>query len=205
VSASTFGPDFHQQFGAHLVEESKTAWQGRDQQGPKPPRPRRQPRPQRRNLPTLRSPPSSLRRGPSPVRASWRSSTPLRGCSKSVARTRGFGTRHRSATKDMGSHKAVAAQQEQEARPSSSKAQPPQQQGAAPTQTVAGDVDFNIRQAEQDFALLQEQITSALPQQHTTPPQATLAPAAAAQAAPASQQHVWHTLQAMQAQLDQWR
>jgi hypothetical protein len=28
---------------------------------------------------------------------------------------------------------------------------------------------------------------------------------AAAQAAPVSQQHVWHTLQAMQAQLDQWR
>jgi hypothetical protein len=39
VSESTFVPDFHQQFGAHLVEESKTTWQGRDQQGPKPPRP----------------------------------------------------------------------------------------------------------------------------------------------------------------------
>jgi hypothetical protein len=101
--------------------------------------------------------------------------------------------------------KAIAAQQEQEARPSSSQAQSPQQQGAAPTRTVAGDVDFNIRQAERYFTLLQGQIASALPQQHTTPPPATPAPAAAAQAAPASQQHVWHTLQAMQAQLDQWR
>jgi hypothetical protein len=98
--------------------------------------------------------------------------------------------------------KAVAAQQEQEARPSSSQAQPPQQQGAAPTRATAGDVDFNIRQAERYFALLQGQIASALPQQHTAPPPATPAPAAAAQA---SQQHVWHTLQVMQAQLDQWR
>jgi hypothetical protein len=44
-----------------------------------------------------------------------------------------------------------------------------------------------------------------LPQQQVTPTPATPAPAAVAQAAPASQQHVWHTLQAMQAQLDQWR
>jgi hypothetical protein len=43
VSASTFGPDFHQQFGTHLVEESKAAWRGRDRQAPKPPRLRRQP------------------------------------------------------------------------------------------------------------------------------------------------------------------
>jgi hypothetical protein len=67
------------------------------------------------------------------------------------------------------------------------------------------DVDFNIRQAERYFTLLQGQIASALPQQHTTPPPATPAPATAPQAAPASQQHVWHTLQVMQAQLDQWR
>jgi hypothetical protein len=98
--------------------------------------------------------------------------------------------------------KAVAAQQEQEARPSSSQAQPPQQQGAAPMRATTGDVDFNIRQAERYFALLQGQIASALPQHHTTPPPATPAPAATAQA---SQHHVWHTLQAVQAQLDQWR
>jgi hypothetical protein len=28
VSASTFGPNFHQQFGVHLMEELKTEWQG---------------------------------------------------------------------------------------------------------------------------------------------------------------------------------
>jgi hypothetical protein len=60
--------------------------------------------------------------------------------------------------------KTAAAQQEQEDRPSSSQAQAPQQQVATPTQTVAGDVDFNIRQAERYFALLQGQITIALPQ-----------------------------------------
>jgi hypothetical protein len=59
--------------------------------------------------------------------------------------------------------KTVAAQQEQEARPSSSQAQPPQQQGAAPTPATAGDVDFNIRQAERYFALLQGQIANTLP------------------------------------------
>jgi hypothetical protein len=101
--------------------------------------------------------------------------------------------------------KAAAAQQEQEAQPSSSQAQPHQQQGAAPTRTVPGDVYFNIRQAEWYFALLQGKIASTLPQQHTTPPPAAPTPAAAAQAAQAFQQHVWHTLQAMQAQLDQWR
>jgi hypothetical protein len=41
VSESTFGPDFHQQFGAHLVEESKTACKdafsrGRSHHGPGP-------------------------------------------------------------------------------------------------------------------------------------------------------------------------
>jgi hypothetical protein len=50
--------------------------------------------------------------------------------------------------------KAVAAQQEQEARPSSSQAQPHQQQGTTPTCAIAGDVDFNIRQAKCYFALL---------------------------------------------------
>jgi hypothetical protein len=69
----------------------------------------------------------------------------------------------------------------------------------------AGDFDFYIRQAERYFTILQGQIASALPQQHSASPPAIPAPAAAAQAAPASQQHVWHTLQAMQAQLDQWR
>jgi hypothetical protein len=101
--------------------------------------------------------------------------------------------------------KTAAAQQEKEDRPSSSQAQSPQQQGVAPTPIVAGDADFNIRQAERHFALLEGQIASALPQQHTAPPPATPAPAAATQAALASQQHVCHTLQPMQAQLDQWR
>jgi hypothetical protein len=100
--------------------------------------------------------------------------------------------------------KAAAAQQEQEAWTSSSQAQPPQQQGAAPTRAVPGDVDFNIRQAEWYFALLQGQIASTLPQQHTTPPPAAPAPAAATQAVSASQQHIWHTLQTMQAQLDHY-
>jgi hypothetical protein len=44
--------------------------------------------------------------------------------------------------------KAAAIQQEQEAQPSSSQAQPPRQQGAAPAHTAPDDVDFNIRQAE---------------------------------------------------------
>jgi hypothetical protein len=101
--------------------------------------------------------------------------------------------------------KAATVQQEQEARPSSSQAQPPQQHHATPTHTASYDVDFNIRQAERYLSLLQGKIASTLPQQHATPTPATPAPAAAAQAAPASQQHVWHTLQAMQAQLDQWR
>jgi hypothetical protein len=102
--------------------------------------------------------------------------------------------------------KAAAAQQEQEARPSSSQVQPSQQeQGAAPTHAAPDDVDFNIRQAERYLALLQSQIAGTLPQQQVIPTPAAPAPSAAAQAASASQQHVWHTLQAMQAQLDQWR
>jgi hypothetical protein len=66
-------------------------------------------------------------------------------------------------------------------------------------------VDFNIRQAERYLALLQSQIACTVPQQQAIPTSVAPAPAVAAQAAPVSQQHVWHTLQAMQAQLDQWR
>jgi hypothetical protein len=65
--------------------------------------------------------------------------------------------------------KATAVQQEQEARPSSSQAQSPQQQGAAPAHTAPDDVDFNIRQAERFVALLQGQITNTLPQQRPPP------------------------------------
>jgi hypothetical protein len=95
--------------------------------------------------------------------------------------------------------KAVAAQQEQEMRPSSSQAQPSKQQDAAPTHAAPDTVDFNIRQAERYLALLQGQITGATPQQQGIPTPVAPAPAAAAQAAPGSQQHVWHTLQSMQA------
>jgi hypothetical protein len=99
--------------------------------------------------------------------------------------------------------KAVAAQQEQEMRPSLSQAQPSQQQDAAPTHAAPDTVDFNIRQAERYLTLLQGQIAGTTPQQEPIPTPVAPAPAAAAQAAPGSQQHVWHTLQAMQAQLDQ--
>jgi hypothetical protein len=50
--------------------------------------------------------------------------------------------------------KAVAAQQEQEVRPSSSQAQPSQRQGAAPTHAASDAVDFNMRQVERYLALL---------------------------------------------------
>jgi hypothetical protein len=90
VSASTFGPGFHQQFGAHLVEESKAAWRGRVRQEPKPPRLRRQPHRQHRNLPTLRFRPSILRREPVPGRMFRRSSTLLRGYSRSALRSWGL-------------------------------------------------------------------------------------------------------------------
>jgi hypothetical protein len=93
--------------------------------------------------------------------------------------------------------KAVVAQQEQEARPSSSQAQPSQQQGAVPTHAAPDAVDFHIRQAERYLALLQSQIVGTMPQQQVIPTSVAPAPAAAAQAAPVSQQHVWHTLQAM--------
>jgi hypothetical protein len=75
--------------------------------------------------------------------------------------------------------KAAAGQQEQEARPSSSQAQPSQQQGAAPTHAAPDGVDFNIRQAERYLALLQGQISARChsnksslrqPLQHQQPP-----------------------------------
>jgi hypothetical protein len=99
----------------------------------------------------------------------------------------------------------VAAQQEQEMQPSSSQAQPSQQHNAAPTHAAPDAVDFNIRQAECYLALLQSQIAGTTPPQQAITTLVAPAPGAAAQAAPVSQQHVWHTLQAMQAQLDQWR
>jgi hypothetical protein len=84
VSASTFGPDFHQQFGAHFVEESMAAWRGYVRQAPKPSRLRRQPHRQHQNPRTLR--PSSLRLELVPGRMFWRSSRPLRGYSRSALR-----------------------------------------------------------------------------------------------------------------------
>jgi hypothetical protein len=101
--------------------------------------------------------------------------------------------------------KAVAAQQEQEMRSSSYQAQPSQQQDAAPTHAAPDAVDFNIKQAERYLTLLQGQIAGTMPQQQAIPTPVAPAPAATAEATPGSQQHVWHTLQAMQAQLDQWR
>jgi hypothetical protein len=59
--------------------------------------------------------------------------------------------------------KTMAAQQEQEMQPSSSQAQPSQQQDVAPTHAAPDAVDFNIRQAERYLALLQGQIASTTP------------------------------------------
>jgi hypothetical protein len=101
--------------------------------------------------------------------------------------------------------KAVAAQQEQEMRSSSSQEQPSQQHDAASTHAAPDAVDFNIRQAKRYLTFLQGQIAGATPQQQAIPTPFAPAPAATAQSALGSQQHVWHTLQAMQAQLDQWR
>jgi hypothetical protein len=50
--------------------------------------------------------------------------------------------------------KTVAAQQEQEMRPSLSQAQPSHQQDVAPTHAAPDAVEFNIRQAERYLALL---------------------------------------------------
>jgi hypothetical protein len=85
--------------------------------------------------------------------------------------------------------KTVAAQQEQETRPSSSQAQPSQQQDVAPPHTAPDFIDFNIRQAECYLALQQGQIAGTFPPQQAipTPPAPTLTPVA--HAAPAAQQH----------------
>jgi hypothetical protein len=101
--------------------------------------------------------------------------------------------------------KTVAAQQEQEMRPSLSQAQPSHQQDVAPTHAAPDAVEFNIRQAERYLALLQSQIVGLSPLQQAIPTPIAPAPVPAAQATLAAQQHAWHTLQAMQAQLDQWR
>jgi hypothetical protein len=95
--------------------------------------------------------------------------------------------------------KTVAAHQEQETRPSSSQAQPSQQQDAVPPHTAPDSIDFNIRQAERYLALLQSQIAGTLPPQQAIPTPPAPAPTPAAHAAPTAQQHAWHTLQAMQA------
>jgi hypothetical protein len=101
--------------------------------------------------------------------------------------------------------KTVEAQQEQETRPSSSQAQPSQQQDAVPPHTAPDFIDFNIRQAERYLALLQSQIAGTSPPQQAIPTPPALAPTTTAHAALVAQQHAWHTPQAMQAQLDQWR
>jgi hypothetical protein len=61
--------------------------------------------------------------------------------------------------------KSVAAQQEQETRPSSSQVQPSQQQDAVPPHTTSDSIDFNIRLAERYLALLQSQIAGMSPPQ----------------------------------------
>jgi hypothetical protein len=101
--------------------------------------------------------------------------------------------------------KTVPAQHEQETRPSSSQAQPSQHQDAAPPHTASDAIDFNIRQAERYLAILQSQIAGTTPPQQVAPTPPAPTPTPAAHAAPAAQQHAWHTVQAMQAQLDQWR
>jgi hypothetical protein len=101
--------------------------------------------------------------------------------------------------------KTVAAQQEQETRPSSSQAQPCQQQDVVPPHTASDSIDFNNRHAERYLTLLQSQIAGTSPPQQVIPAPPAPAPTPAAHAAPAAQRHAWHTLQDMQAQLDQWR
>jgi hypothetical protein len=101
--------------------------------------------------------------------------------------------------------KSVAAQLEQETRPSSSQAQPSQHQDAAPPHIAPDSIDFNIRQAERYLAMLQSQIAGTTPPQQVAPTPPAPTPTPAAHAAQVAQQHAWHTLQAMQAQLDQWR
>jgi hypothetical protein len=74
-----------------------------------------------------------------------------------------------------------------------------------PPHTAPESIDFNIRQAERYLALLQSQIAGMSPPQQAIPMPPAPTPTPVAHAAPATQQHAWHTLQAMQAQLDQWR
>jgi hypothetical protein len=66
-----------------------------------------------------------------------------------------------------------------------------------PPHTAPGSINFNIRQVERYLALLQGQIAGTPPQQQTIPTPPTPTPTPAAHAAPAAQQHAWHTLQAM--------
>jgi hypothetical protein len=72
----------------------------------------------------------------------------------------------------------------------------------APPHATPDTVDFNIRQAKHYLALLQSQITGTSSPQQVIPTLIAPAPTPAAHAASAAQQHAWHTLQAMQAQLD---
>jgi hypothetical protein len=88
----------------------------------------------------------------------------------------------------------VAAQQEQEAPSSSSQAQPSQQQDVVALHATPDTIDFNIRQAERYLALLQSQIAGTSPPQQAIPTPTAPAPTPAAHAAPAAQQHAWHTL-----------
>jgi hypothetical protein len=71
--------------------------------------------------------------------------------------------------------------------------------------TAPDSIDFIIRQAECYIALLQSQIAGTSPPQQAIPTLTAPAQTPAVHAAPAAQQHAWHTLQAMQAQPDQWR
>jgi hypothetical protein len=76
--------------------------------------------------------------------------------------------------------KTMAAQQEQEMRPSSSQAQPSQQQDVAPTHAAPNTIEFNIRQAECYLALLQSQIAGSSPPQQAIPMPIAPAPVPAA-------------------------
>jgi hypothetical protein len=101
--------------------------------------------------------------------------------------------------------KSVPAHPEQETRPSSWQVQPSQHQDAAPPHATSDAIDFNIRQAERYLAMLQSQIVGATPAQQVAPAPPAPTPTPDAHAAPVAQQHAWLTLQAMQAQLNQWR
>jgi hypothetical protein len=101
--------------------------------------------------------------------------------------------------------KSVPAHPEQETRPSTSPMQLSQHQDAALPHAASDAIDFNIRQAERYLAMLQSQIAGATPPQQVAPAPPAPTPTPAAHAAPAAQQHAWLTMQAMQAQLDQWR